>query len=335
MRYHPGNDWWYGSMQINSDLVGLYRMIKAFSLKLSPEARQRLSWMDMYRECGNAAQVARHFGIPIRTFWRWLDRYDPYDLTSLESRKRGPKKSPRKTEDWIEMRVLALKREHPRWGKEKLALLLNQQGIQISASTVYRICKAHKLSLPYRTKKRRAPKPRVNLAEIHNPGDLIQIDSKYVSLNGRRVFQYTAIDVVSRWRYANIYPQLDGNTTKHFLKELYNLSPVSIRMVQTDNGKEFSKTVTKWLRDRKIKHVFSHKARPIENAYVERSHRTDEEEFYSMGGYGTTLQEFRENFAKYLNMYNTLRPHWGLKGKTPMQFLEHYYSQATVPEILT
>jgi transposase InsO family protein len=322
-------------MHINGDLVPLMNMIKAFTLNLSADARQRLSWMDMYRECGNAAQVSRHFGIPLRTFWRWLDRYDPWDLASLESKKRGPKQSPRKTSISVEMDVLALKREHARWGKEKLALLLNNQGVQISASTVYRILKRHRLSIRYRTKKRRTSKPRVNLAEIYNPRDLIQIDTKYILVNGRRMYQYTAIDVVSRWRYASIYHGLDGNTTKKFLKDLRNSSPVPIRMIQTDNGKEFGKTVTSWLRQHKIKHVFSHKARPVENAYVERSHRTDEEEFYSLGGNGKTTTEFRDNFSKYIQMYNELRPHWGLKGQTPVQFLKQFYSQATVPEIFT
>jgi transposase InsO family protein len=106
-------------------------------------------------------------------------------------------------------------------------------------------------------------------------------------------------------------------------------------MVQTDNGKEFGKTVTKWLREHKIKHVFSHKARPVENAYVERSHRTDEKEFYSLGSYGKTIAEFREHFSQYMAMYNELRPYWGLRGLTPQQFLTEYYSEATVPHVLT
>lgn len=73
-------------------------------------------------------------------------------------------------------------------------LLLHRQEVIISASTVYRICKRHKLSIRYRTNKRRAPKPRVNLAEVYNPGDLIQIDTKFVSMDGKRMYQYTAID---------------------------------------------------------------------------------------------------------------------------------------------
>ena len=336
MRYHKENDYWYGNLQINGDLVPLMHMIKAFSLNLSADARQRLSWMDMYRECGNASKVARHFGIPLRTFWRWKKRYDPWDLTSLESRSRKPNKSPRKIESAIEMRVLSLKKKHPRWGKEKLTLLLTRDyGIQVSSSTVYRILKKHRLAIKYRTKKRKAPKPRVNLAEIYNPGDLVQMDTKFIYLNKRRMYQYTAIDVISRWRYATIHPNLDGNTTKEFLTKLNNASPVKISMIQTDNGKEFGRVVTTWLRNHKIKHVFSHKARPTENAFVERSHRTDEEEFYSIGGNGKTVSEFRDNFAKYIEMYNNYRPHWGLKGLTPNSFLSQFNSQATVPHVLT
>lgn len=315
------------SFQINHDLVPLADMIKAFSLKLSPEARQRLSWMDMYRECGIAAKVCRHFGIPLRTFWRWRKRYDPWDLTSLENLRRGPKQSPRKIDHSLEQKVLSLKKEHIRWGKEKIAFLLKSQGETISSSTVYRIFKRHQLSVHYRTRKRRAPKPRVNLAEIHNPGDLFQIDTKYISINGQRVYQYTAIDVKSRWRYVEIQSKLDGYTTIEFIKELIKQTPINIKMIQTDNGHEFSRMVTSWLNRCRIKHVFSHKARPIENTYVERSHRTDEEEFYSIGGHGATLTEFRENFSKYLQMYNELRPHWGLKGQTPVQFLNQFYSQ--------
>jgi transposase-like protein len=88
------------------------------------------------------------------------------------------------------------------------------------------------------------------MAAIHTPGDLIQIDTKYVSLHGQRMYQYTAIDVISRWKYANIYGHIDGQTTRLFLIELTTISTVSIRMVQTDNGREFGRAVTAWLRAR-------------------------------------------------------------------------------------
>ena len=302
-------------------------MIKAFSLKLSREARERLAWMDCYRECGNATLVCRKFGIARKSFYRWRKRYDPWDLTSLESLSRRPKHSPRKTTWDIEQQVLAVKREHPRWGKEKIALYLENKHTTLSGKTVWKILTRHKLVVRYRTRKRRAPKPRVNWAEIHSPGDLLEMDTKFVNLHSRQVYQYTLIDVVSRKRWAEIYPNLDGDTTLRFLKMALVATPIKPKAIQTDNGKEFGRAVSSFLHSRGIRHLFTHKARPTENSYVERSHRTDEEEFYSFGGYGITLAELRINFSKYLAMYNTERPHWGLKGSTPQQTLNNYLTK--------
>lgn len=303
-------------------------MIKAFSLKLSREARERIAWMDCYRECGNVSLVCRKFGIARKTFYRWRKRYSPWDLTSLESLSRRPKHSPRKTTWDIEREVLAIKRAHPRWGKEKIGLYLKvKKHIALSGKTIWKILSRHKLMVRYKTKKRRTPKPRVNWAEIHNPGDLAELDTKFVNLQGRRVFQYTLIDVASRWRYCEIHPVLDGETTIKFLEQAFCQSPLKFKAIQTDNGHEFQKMVTAWLRKHNIRHLYTHKGRPIENSFVERSHRTDEEEFYSMGGYGTTLVELRTNFAQYLAMYNGERPHWGLKGKTPLQTLNLFLTE--------
>ena len=61
--------------------------------ELSKPARQRLKWLDYYREHGsNARLTCRHFDIPPQTFYRWKGRYDPKDLTSLEGRSHRPKR---------------------------------------------------------------------------------------------------------------------------------------------------------------------------------------------------------------------------------------------------
>lgn len=306
------------------DLVGLRDMIKAFSLKLSVQARERLAWMDTYRECDNAKLVCRKFGISYGTFWRWKRRYDPWNLKSLESLSRRPQRFPRKTSWDIAKRVLEVKKSNPRWGKEKISLYLKTQGVNLSGKTCWKILRRHALIVRYHTRKRRAPKPRLNWAEIRLPGDLLEVDTKYVSLQGQRLFQYTAIDVVSRWRYVEIYRALDSATAAKFLANIVGRAPFIIRTVQTDNGKEFGRMVTFFLRRQKINHVFTHKHRPIENSHVERSHRIDEEEFWSLDGYGTTLEELRNKFAQYLQMYNSQRPHWGLGGRTPLQTLNSF-----------
>jgi transposase InsO family protein len=303
-------------------------MIKAFSLKLSIKARERLAWMDCYRECGNVSLVCRKYGIGRKTFYRWRKRYDPWNLTSLEVYSRRPKNSPRKTPWTVEKEILAIKQTHPRWGKEKIAFYLKaKKHIALSGKTVWKILSRHRLIVRYHTRKRKAPKPRVNWAEIHYPGDLLELDTKFVNLQGRQVYQYTLMDVITKKRWAGIYSNLDGATTLTFLKA--NLAHLQIkpRIIKTDNGKEFGQAVSAYLRHKGIRHVFTHKARPVENGYVERSHRIDEEEFYSLGNYGTTLLELNENFSKYLSMYNTERPHWSLQGKTPEQTFNYYLTK--------
>lgn len=315
-----------GSFHINSDLAPLVRMSKIMSRTLSETARVRLAWMDAYRKCGAAAKVCRHFSIPLRTFWRWRKRYDPFDLATLECRKRGPRKAPCRTSWDVERRVLALKREHPQWGREKLALLLAREGVTLASRTCGRILARHSRSVRYRTRKRKAPKPRVNWAEIRLPGDLVQVDTKYVSLGARRMFQYTAVDAVSRWRHAEIHAAQDGDATVAFLISLKAAAPFALRVIQTDNGHEFQRKMNAWCRTADIRHVFTHKVRPTENGRVERSHRTDEQEFWSVGGHGATANELRENFARYMAMYNNERPHWALGGRTPVEALAAYSS---------
>lgn len=317
--------WDPSSFHINHDLSPLIRMIKVMSLQLSEKARQRLAWMDSFRECGNASQVCRHFSIPLRTFWRWKARFDPFDLKSLEERSRRPRSHPQKTSLTIERKILALKQKHPRYGVEKIALLLRlHEAIRVSGKTCWKILKRHERIIRYHTRKRKPPKPRVDWASVRLPGDLVQVDTKHISLHGRKVYQYTAIDVVTRYRHATIRPRADMETTVGFLEELQALFPKTIAMVQTDNGSEFGKRVSSWCRLKHIRHVFSHAHRPQENAYVERSHRIDEEEFYSMTALGPTIQDLQKTFSSYLFMYNTERPHWGLGGRTPAEVLASY-----------
>jgi len=102
---------------------------------LSREGRVRLAWMDFYRHCRNVAHTCRHFGISRQTFYRWQRRYDPYDLTTLEERSHCPRR--RRQPTWsfpLEEKVLGLRSQFPRWGKDKLAVLLRRQQLLVSTS---------------------------------------------------------------------------------------------------------------------------------------------------------------------------------------------------------
>ena len=109
--------------------------------------------MDYYEGHGwNAALTCRHFGISRQTFYRWRRRYRPKDLTTLEGRSHRPQRLRKPT--WsveLAQAVLALREERPRWGKDKLVLLLREEGWQapspsgqVSTSMVGRIIRCLK-----------------------------------------------------------------------------------------------------------------------------------------------------------------------------------------------
>jgi transposase len=110
-------------------------------IDVSQKARQRLRWFDYYRAHGNnAARTCRYFGISRQTFYRWKRRYDPGDLRSWEERSHRPHR--RRQPTWTPLlveRVLTLRRQYPRWGKDQLVVLLGREGRRVSTSMVGRI----------------------------------------------------------------------------------------------------------------------------------------------------------------------------------------------------
>ncbi|MEK7848601.1 MAG: helix-turn-helix domain-containing protein, partial [Chloroflexota bacterium] len=99
--------------------------------------------MDYYEaRGGNAALTCRHYGISRQTFYRWKRRYNPRNLTTLESRSHRPKHLRQPT--WspeLAQTVLKLREQYPRWGKDKLVVLLREKGWEVSTSMVGRILK--------------------------------------------------------------------------------------------------------------------------------------------------------------------------------------------------
>ena len=88
---------------------------------ISPDANKRLKWFDYYYSHGSNARLAcRHFDISPQTFYRWLNRYDPKDLKTLESRSHRPKhvRQPTYSTELVNA-VLRLREAYPRWGKDK------------------------------------------------------------------------------------------------------------------------------------------------------------------------------------------------------------------------
>ena len=98
--------------------------------------------------------------------------------------------------------------------------------------------------------------------------------------------------------------------------------------IQTDNGLEFQGRFQKMCEDMNLKHHMIHKSTPNENALIERSFRTDEEEFFFLLEKAPQhYDELRSWFADWLHEYNYERPHLSLELKTPYQIVANVLSE--------
>ena len=126
------------------------------------------------------------------------------------------------------------------------------------------------------------------------PGEKVQIDVKYVPsrcvAGGQKYYQFTAVDECTRHTYREMYDEHSTYSARDFLIKLVTTSPFPIRMVQTDNGNEFTNAllVTKSehktlfeqaLEDMGILYHRIQIATPRHNGKVERQHRCDEKRF--------------------------------------------------------
>nr|WP_233469909.1 helix-turn-helix domain-containing protein [Enterobacter asburiae] len=76
--------------------------------------------LDFIRAChagtDSFSALCRLFGISRKTGYKWLQRFDPSDLSSLSDRSRAPHSHSRTVPDDIAGQLTALRQKHPDWG---------------------------------------------------------------------------------------------------------------------------------------------------------------------------------------------------------------------------
>lgn len=290
--------------------------------------------IEMWRECGgNASETARRLGIDRRTVSRWVQRgRQPWGYVrwkGVQRRSTAPRHRKRVLTLDQAAEVLAWRRKTG-YCREKAAAWARKSGIEVSASTLHRLFLKHGLVRPSPRRRRprfqngRAMRP----SNTHELGYL-QMDVKYVTpeLSGLpyTCYEYACIDILSRYKVALLLPVLDEAGSVVTLRYAQQAYPFPIRYVQTDNGLEFQTAFHTLCGDNGIDHYYIHKNSPNENAVIERSFRTDQDEFFYLLEYAPTdINELNAWFQNYLVTYNTVRPHMGLDMLTPKEAIALY-----------
>ena len=312
-----------------------YRKLCHPEPNLSQEAKLRLKWMDYYQNHGNNASLTcRHFGISRKTFYKWLKRYNPYHLASLESQDRAPKRRrQREITPEQELRIIQLRKQYIRYGKEKLSRIYQSlHGEAISSWKIQKVIEKHKLYYhPQKTARIRRKRQRsfqkkriTELKQKRISGFLLQIDTIVIYWNNLKRYILTAIDKYSKIAFARVYTSHSSCSARDFLYRLYYLLDGKIENIQTDNGSEFLKYFDKACKELNINHYFSRNHTPKDNACNERFNRTLQEEFLKQGNFHLDLQRFNQNLTEWLIEYNFRRPHQALGYVPPINFQAKY-----------
>jgi len=303
---------------------------------LSRAARRRLAMIDWHAGHGaNVSLTARHFGVGRSTVYRWLARYDRFRLESLEDHGSAPRRRRRPTWTIDEVRaVKAVRERYPRWGKDKLRVLLRRAGISLSVSMVGRILarlrRSGELREPARRRmsvqQRRWRRPYAIRKPvdwpIERPGDLVELDTLDIRpLPGKIWKQFTARDVVSRWDTVELGRRATASAAAAVLDRLAERMPFPVRAISIDNGSEFMAEFEAACQARAIALFVLPPRSPKLHGAVERANRTHTEEFYEVTTAEPELEAFQLELRAWETVYNTIRPHQALGYLTPAEYL--------------
>lgn len=234
-------------------------------------------------------EAANHYRCSRKTVYKWMKRYDG-TVESLKDRPRTPRHSPRAQSPEELKLVRRYAKKHPDdllLGYEKA----QRYGYARSYGCFKRT--ARKLrETPVKPSRKRKSKP---YQRADYPGQKLQMDVKFVPsycvADGRKYYQFTAKDECTRWTYREMYDEHSTFSARDFLERLVKAAPFPIRMIQTDNGTEWTNALLvtrarhktlfeEALSDMGILYHRIQIATPRHNGKVERQHRTDELRFY-------------------------------------------------------
>ncbi len=269
-------------------------------------------------------KACREFDVPRASFYRWKQKYENVGRSGLYRARPIAYRHPCRTSHEVVEKILTIRTEH-QIGALRIRYYLDRyHGIKISESTVSRVLKAHGLSrLP-----KSAPKRALHTQRYAKtvPGHHVQVDVKFLQLKDRegklvKRYQYTAIDDATRIRALQIYPEHNQKCAIQFMNYVVEKFPFRISTIRTDRGHEFQARFHWHVEDQGMRHVYIKPQTPQLNGKVERSHRTDQTEFYQLLTYTDDI-DLNAKLKAWENFYNYDRPHLSLEGKTPYEVMK-------------
>lgn len=317
--------------------ISLWEHMIRFRYMITEKAKERVRIL-AFRERHGEAAAKEAFGVSRRTLFRWQTalRKSGGKLEGLNARPTAPRRRrTRVVPDTITLRIIELRKEHPRLGKNKLQpLLLAQTGHRISASTVGRVLndlkKQGRLSDPRRfslhgktgnlTERVYKQKKKLRRPRGYR---VLEVDTVVRFIDGLKRYILTGVDTERRTAFAAAYTNHGSQSAADFLQKAQAVLPDCPAAVQTDNGSEFALHFGRAVSTSRLTHFHTYPRSPKMNAHVERFNRTLDEEFLQQNRalLRDDVAAFNDTLIDWLLWYNGERPHYALGQISPFGFM--------------
>ncbi len=200
---------------------------------MEKEVRQRLQWVKLYEESGDAGFVCRRCGISRPTLRKWWKRYQTHGVKGLKSLSRRPHNSPatKITPEYEEL-ILKLRIKRNLGARRIQSELKRLHEISLAVASIHKVLCRHQVK-PLVTFRRKTDFIRY---QRPIPGDRIQMDTCKIAPGQ---YQYTAIDDCTRYRVLRLYSRRTAKNTLNFIEATVEEMPFPIQRIQTDRGREF------------------------------------------------------------------------------------------------
>lgn len=224
-------------------------------------------------------------------------------------------------------RMNQLAARYPRWGYRTIWKLLRDEGFEVNPKRVHRLWRmeGHQVPRSRGTHGKRAQGDSSNAVwnlRATRPNQIWSYDFLMTRTDdGLPVRILNVVDEFTRVAVAcRVARSLGTRDVVAALEAAFKLhgKPALLR---SDNGREFiSATLAAWLQEQGVQQAFIEKGSPQQNPFVERFNRTMRNEVLNGESFHSIL-EARVVILRWIEEYNTVRPHRGLDMMTPSAFL--------------
>lgn len=283
------------------------------------ELTTKIHSVEAYRRTRDISYVCRKYHISKASLMRWNRLYNGTKQSLIPKSHKPHSKHPNAHTDAELKWIIDYHRRTPNISVcELYGKLIYEKGYKRHFGSLYRVF----VRLGFRkhiasTKKQSyMPKP------YNTPkclGVKWQMDVKYVpkvcysGIYNDKFYQYTMLDEASRERFIYAYKEHSGFSTVDFVQRAIDYFGYKPKIIQTDNGSEFTyfmQTDREHIFDKlckrlKIDHKLIRPRTPRHNGKVERSHRNDQERFYNHLKF-YSYEDLQKQMQAYLKRSNNI-----------------------------